>query len=99
LIERARDIYSFSHLTFHEYFAARYIADHPEKGVLRTAIAHGADPQWREVLLLTASMLDYRNIASLFHVWCHDLREKVQGDASLRSLTEFSVERLMAISP
>ena len=28
LVERATDIYSFSHLTFHEYFTAKYISDH-----------------------------------------------------------------------
>ncbi len=34
IIERAHGIYSFSHLTFHEYFAARYIADHSEASIL-----------------------------------------------------------------
>jgi NACHT domain-containing protein len=85
LIERARNIYSFSHLTFHEYFAARYIADHPEKSVLRGAITHAADPQWRETLLLTTSMLDYRNTETLFHIWCQKLQEQVQTDTILWS--------------
>jgi predicted NACHT family NTPase len=83
LIERAHDIYSFSHLTFHEYFAARYIADHPERAVLRGVVSHAADPRWREVLLLTASMLDYRNVARLFECWCEQLEQDVLANAEL----------------
>jgi hypothetical protein len=85
LIERSRDIYSFSHLTFHEYFAACYIADHPEDSVLRGAVAHAADTQWREVLLLTASLLDHRNVESLFRIWFQVQREPIENDAALRS--------------
>lgn len=99
LIERARDIYSFSHLTFHEYFAARYIADHPEESVLRGAVAHAADPQWREVLLLTAGMLDYRNVESLFRTWCRDLQERVRDDVTLRSLIGSSANTAHAVIP
>ncbi|MEM6502616.1 MAG: NACHT domain-containing NTPase [Cyanobacteria bacterium P01_C01_bin.89] len=54
LVERARGVYSFSHLTFHEYFAAREIADQQAWEVLST---HLTRKRWREVVLLTAGSL------------------------------------------
>ena len=54
LVERARNIYSFSHLTFQEYFAAREIERerHFEK-----LIENISNPRWKEVFYLTAEML------------------------------------------
>jgi hypothetical protein len=57
-VERAREVYSFSHLTFQEYFTARYIVDNATKGTLRNLVKeHRTDKRWREVFLLTASLL------------------------------------------
>jgi len=53
-VERAWNIYSFSHLTFHEYFAAREIK---EKSYLNALSEHLTDKRWREVTLLTVGML------------------------------------------
>ena len=65
LIERARGIYSFSHLTFQEYLTARKIVSSPSTEELNSALAKLAtqitNPQWREVILLTASMLPETN--------------------------------------
>jgi hypothetical protein len=55
LIERSRGIYSFSHLTFHEYFTARKIIAN-RKGLERLA-DHALEKHWREVFLLAVSML------------------------------------------
>jgi predicted NACHT family NTPase len=58
-VERARGIYSFSHLTFQEYYTAKYIVDNVSTGALKRLIEdHFADERWREVLLMTAGMLD-----------------------------------------
>jgi predicted NACHT family NTPase len=62
-VERARGIYSFSHLTFHEYFTARkikescnpYAVDDP---TLQGLVSHLTEKRWREVFLLTVGMLD-----------------------------------------
>ena len=56
LVERARRIYSFSHLTFQEYFTARaVVAGTPLS--LEHLVRHLTDKRWREVFLLTAQML------------------------------------------
>ncbi len=66
-VERARGIYSFSHLTFHEYFTARkivascnpYTADDP---TLQGLVSNVTEKRWREVFLLTATMLDSADV-------------------------------------
>ncbi|MCO5214314.1 MAG: NACHT domain-containing protein, partial [Caldilinea sp.] len=55
--EQARHLFSFAHLTFQEYYAASYVAESMNAGVLDTLLAHVTDAKWREVFLLTASLL------------------------------------------
>ncbi len=55
LVERARAIYSFSHLTFHEYFTAREIETRDD--LHQILISHLYEKRWREVFLLTVGML------------------------------------------
>lgn len=60
LIERARNIYSFSHLTFQEYLTARKIVATPKPELdrsLQQLATRVTDEQWREVILLTVTML------------------------------------------
>lgn len=56
LVERAQNIYSFSHLTFLEYFTARRIATRPDPDTLKDAlsklVSHITEKRWREVFLL-----------------------------------------------
>jgi len=54
LIERAKNIYTFSHLTIHEYFTAKYIDDN---NLLEENINNFITyPRWREVFLLLSGM-------------------------------------------
>jgi predicted NACHT family NTPase len=56
LVEQARDIYSFSHLTFHEYFTARWIEKRDE--FYPVLLSHLTERRWREVVLLTVGMVE-----------------------------------------
>jgi predicted NACHT family NTPase len=66
-VERARGIYSFSHLKFHEFFTARkivtscnpYAVDDP---TLQGLVSHVTEKRWREVFLLTVGMLDSADV-------------------------------------
>lgn len=59
LIERAHNIYSFSHLTIQEYLTARYIVENVSTGTLDRLIRqHLADDRWREVIVMVPSLLD-----------------------------------------
>ena len=52
--ERAKGIYSFSHLTFHEYFAAREIV---ANSAWESLVENITERRWREVFLLAAGMI------------------------------------------
>ncbi len=61
-VERAREIYSFSHLTFQEYFTARKIVNscNPyslDDKDLQSLASHIDESRWQEVFLLTVEML------------------------------------------
>ena len=55
LVERARDIYSFSHLTLQEYLTAQYIDDHRQ--IEKLVTKHLVDTHWEEVFLLVAGLM------------------------------------------
>lgn len=57
LVERAKGIYSFAHLTFQEYFTARYIVHIGYPEVEKLVEAHLYDDKWKEVFLLVSGML------------------------------------------
>jgi len=55
-VERAQKVHSFAHLTFQEYFAACAIKGNVS--YQKELMQHITDPRYREVFLLTASLLD-----------------------------------------
>jgi len=57
LVERAQKIYSFSHLTFQEYFTARAIVNNSDPQALENIAGCVTQKKWREVFLLTVEML------------------------------------------
>jgi hypothetical protein len=58
IVERAKGIYSFSHLTFHEYFTAREITRSEKLQGLKELVNQLNNKRWREVFLLVSEMLD-----------------------------------------
>lgn len=55
LVERAQDVYSFSHLTLQEYLTAQYIDDHGlTKQLVKDHLTH---ERWQEVFLLVAGLM------------------------------------------
>lgn len=59
LIERAKGIYSFSHLTFQEYFTAKEIVfnSYSLEATLKEIVPFVTQKRWREVFLLATEML------------------------------------------
>jgi predicted NACHT family NTPase len=88
LVQRAQGVYSFSHLTFQEYFTARHIAASPDVETLSDALQrvsiHITQSQWREVFLLTAELL--RNAEPLLKLMKQQIDALV---AKNRTLQEF----------
>jgi NACHT domain len=57
VISRAHEVYSFSHLTFHEYFTAREIVENDREVFLISLAQNIFEARWKEVFLLVSEML------------------------------------------
>ncbi|MEH1777962.1 MAG: NACHT domain-containing NTPase [Nostoc sp.] len=57
LVQRAQEIYSFSHLTLQKYFTARKFVEFPQVPTWNNLVNHITEKRWQEVFLLTVGML------------------------------------------
>ncbi len=84
-VERARGVYSFSHLTFQEYFTARYIvANLSSKALEDLVVQHSSDRRWHEVFLLLTSLLP--DAGHFIRTFSRLLSESFKTDQRVRSL-------------
>jgi predicted NACHT family NTPase len=86
LVERARGIYSFSHLTFQEYFTARHFKE-KLNGDFGNLVSHITEKRWREVFLLTAGML--KNADELLQAMKHQIDQLLVGDNKLQQFLDW----------
>lgn len=96
-VQRASNTYSFSHLTFQEYFTAKYAVDHAAEGAVRRLVTPDVvtDDRWREVLLLTASLLS--NADSFFDQFNTVLDGLVGDDEQLLTLLRWAEGKAASI--
>ncbi|HEY9730166.1 MAG TPA: NACHT domain-containing NTPase [Chroococcales cyanobacterium] len=101
LVERARRIYSFSHLTFQEYLSARYIIreseilqrsqsqspNSPADSPLLHLVSHMTEKRWREVFLLVAEMLPQAN--ELLLLMKQHIEQSLRGDEKLQQFLKW----------
>lgn len=99
-VERARGIYSFSHLTFHEYFAARQIVVSTSPSKLETAlqnlVTHITDERWREVILLSVGMA--READDLFFLIKRKIDSLLAGDEKLQRFLAWADEKSRSVN-
>ena len=95
LTERAHHLYAFSHLTFQEYYTAKYIAENARHGKLDELMTHLDDPRWREVFLLTASLLDEAD--DFFETMHQALGDFVRGDARLMAIQRWVAHKAAGV--
>ncbi|MBN3882824.1 MAG: NACHT domain-containing NTPase [Nostoc sp. JL34] len=99
LAERARGIFSFSYLAFQEYFTARKIvASHNLQAfeqALEGLVSHITDPHWREIFLLTATML--RSADSLVQLMKQQIDALVAEDAYLQEFLTWASQKSRSI--
>ncbi|MBD2121369.1 NACHT domain-containing NTPase [Trichocoleus sp. FACHB-262] len=89
LVERARGIYSFSHLTFHEYFTARELETQDD--LHQILMSYFTKKRWREVFLLTTGML--RNADSLLLLLKSQIDEMLVTDEKLQQFLNWVQQR------
>lgn len=86
LIEQA-GFWSFSHLTFQEYFVAKHIVDSPvPEAAFQSLVSHITEPHWREVFLLTVEMLDSADV--LLRLMKERIDKLLAGDEKLQQLLD-----------
>lgn len=99
LVERARNIYSFSHLTFLEYFTARRIATRPDPDTLKDAlsklVSHITDKRWREVFLL--AVVPLRPADYLLKLMKQEVDSLVAEDEKLQEFLKWVNEQSLEI--
>jgi len=88
LVERAAGIYSFSHLTLQEYFTAWYIK---ENGRIPSLMSRLTDNRWREVFLMTASLL--ANADEFFEQMRQTIDRSLGDDPGLLPLLQWADNR------
>ncbi len=95
LAERARGIFSFSYLALQEYFTARKIvASHNLEALgqsLHGLVDHITDPHWREIFLLTTSML--RSADGLVQLMKHQIDALVAQDPYLQEFLTWASQK------
>lgn len=99
LVERARGIYSFSHLTFQEYFTAREIITNSEPQALEIALkqlaSHITEKRWREVLLLTVVMS--RNASYLLQLIKQQIDNLIAQNRHLQQILSWISQKSCAV--
>jgi predicted NACHT family NTPase len=96
LIEQARGIYSFSHLTFYEYFTARKFVANDDQKTLEQVVNHLFDKRWREVILLTSEML--RSFQNLFQLMKQQIENFVVADETLQRFLSWVMQKSSTIT-
>ncbi len=96
-VERARGIYSFSHLTFHEYFTAQKLVTrcNPEAiddPSLLELLSHVTEKRWQEVFLLAVGMLDSADV--LLRLMKDRIDGLLAGDEKLQQFLRWVDEKV-----
>ncbi|BAS60391.1 NACHT domain family protein (plasmid) [Leptolyngbya boryana NIES-2135] len=101
LTEQAKRLYSFSHLTFHEYFTAKHIVANcdphsMDSPILKELMQYLTHRSWREVFLLTTEMLVIAN--SLLKLMKAKIDEMLAEDQELQAFLKWVDEKAKRLS-
>jgi len=96
LVERAKGIHSFSHLTFQEYFTASYIV---RKGdlAIKGLFTHLTEDNWNEVFLLSAQMLDDDDSETFFTSFLQTLSDLIKGEEKINKFLNWARKKASSV--
>ena len=97
-VEMPRNIFSFAHFSFQEYFTAKHIVDNGDERLVISLGAHIADIRWREVILLVLNMLNTADI--LYDYSISFLDGLVKDDQQITSILGWANKlAILALAP
>lgn len=91
-VERAKGIYSFSHLTFQEYLTAREIIQDSRQEKLHLLSTKITDYRWHDILKLAVSMM--RSADDLLILMKEKSDQIISGEKQLQSLMSWVNEKV-----
>jgi len=95
-VERSRHVYAFSHLTFQEYFTARFVVDNEADGAVNRLISsYFDDERWREVLLLAASMMSSAD--RFFIEFCQRINQSIINEKSISIILDIVDKKVASL--
>ncbi|MFM7603026.1 MAG: NACHT domain-containing protein [Pseudanabaena sp.] len=86
-VERAKGIYSFSHLTFQEYLAARELVYNGNQDTLTLLASKITDHRWHDILRLAVGMM--RSADNLLQLMKEQCDRLLAGDSQLQTLLQW----------
>ncbi|MGK7891938.1 MAG: NACHT domain-containing NTPase [Leptolyngbyaceae cyanobacterium] len=99
LVERARHIYSFSHLACHEYFVAKQITSPTAKlsQSLENFVTHVTEKRYREVLFLVLEMLPEADADSFLKLIKQQVDQLLVNDPKLQEILAWVLAKAQSV--
>ena len=91
LSRRGHRTYAFSHLTFQEYYTAKYIAENANNKTLESLTPHINNTRWREIFLLIASLL--HEATPLFQAMQKESQNIIASNPRLLTIQSWTIQR------
>jgi predicted NACHT family NTPase len=96
LVERAKGIYSFSHLTFQEYFTAKHIVNSSESQALEKLVSYIGEKRWWEVFSLVAETI--QNATYLLQVMKQQIDALLADDEKLQQFLMWVNQKSISVN-
>jgi predicted NACHT family NTPase len=94
LIERFKNVYSFGHLSFQEYFTARYVRDQNRiEWLLKPE--NLSNDKWREVIMNTAALLGNSDI--FFTLFQESINQIISDELNLKLLIQLANQKASSV--
>jgi hypothetical protein len=91
LVETAHRTYTFAHLTFQEYYTAKYVSDNPREESFFPLLAHATTDRCREVFFLITGLLPESDL--FISPYLQALDGLLQGEEELVKILTWAEEK------
>ena len=94
LIERATNVWSFSHLTIQEFLVAQWFIQHQD---FQKLTCHAYNEHWNEVILLFGSILSASDSNKFLRLLQHQINDLIKKDKWFQKLLTWAQDKVNSI--